>query len=52
MSPIKLDDYARLALPTVVLDPKNKKGFEPALLEALKGGCTASKNSLFAISLR
>jgi hypothetical protein len=37
MSPIKLDDYARLALPTVVLDPQNKKGFEPALLEALKG---------------
>jgi glycosyltransferase involved in cell wall biosynthesis len=37
MSPIKLDDYARLALPTVVLDPQNKKGFEQALLEALKG---------------
>ncbi len=36
MSPIKLDDYARLALPTVVLDPQNKKGFEQALLEALK----------------
>jgi hypothetical protein len=36
MSPIKLDDYTRLALPTIVLDPKNKKGFEQALLEALK----------------
>ena len=36
MSPIKLDDYARLALPTVVLNPQNKKGFEQALLEALK----------------
>ncbi len=36
MSPIKLDDYHRSARPTVVLDPENKKGFEPALLEALK----------------
>jgi hypothetical protein len=37
MSPIKLDDYSRSKLPTVVMDPKNKKGFERALLEALKG---------------
>ena len=36
MSPIKLDDYHRSERPTVVLDPENKKGFEPALLEALK----------------
>lgn len=37
MSPIKLDDYARLALPTVVLDHQNKKDFEQALREALWG---------------
>ena len=37
MSPIKLDDYARLALPTVVLDPKNKKGFEQSLRKAFNG---------------
>jgi hypothetical protein len=37
MSPIKLDDYSRSESPTVVLDPQNKKGFEHALLEALKG---------------
>lgn len=36
MSPIKLDDYQRSERRTVVLDPDNKKGFERALLEALK----------------
>ena len=36
MSPIKLDDYHRSERTTVVLDPENKKGFERALLEALK----------------
>jgi hypothetical protein len=36
MSPIKVDDYARLKIPSVVLDSKNKKSFEQALLKALK----------------